>query len=181
MGVRWLLAVAACSGLAWADTVSGACNQELLHKLLDRGFSNEEILQMCGHPVEVPHTPSRPPDRPPPDAGQSQESNKEGLYTPSRPPDRPPPDPRESQERKKGAKMIIRFEEDFEKYIKEHQKNDPDGTRKFTKRYIDKQIKCISISGNILDDFSEELNKESCTEVHNSKKCVFINVQKEVL
>ena len=52
MRARWLLAVAACSGLAWVGMVSGACNQELLHKLLDRGFSNEEILHMCGHPPE---------------------------------------------------------------------------------------------------------------------------------
>ena len=69
--------MAACSGLAWAGMVYGACNQELLHKLLDRGFSNDEILQMCGHPVEVPPTPSRPPDRPPADSRESQESNKE--------------------------------------------------------------------------------------------------------
>ena len=74
MCARWLLAVAACSGLAWAGMVYGACNQELLHKLLDRGFSNDEILQMCGHPVEVPPTPSRPPDRPPAKSRESQES-----------------------------------------------------------------------------------------------------------
>ena len=145
MCARWLLAVAACSGLAWAGMVYGACNQELLHKLLDRGFSNEEILQMCGHPVEVPPTPSRPPDRPPTDA-------------------------RESQQRKKGARIIIRFEEDIENYIKEHQKNDPGGTMKFKKRYINKQINCVSIPGNVLDTFSEELRNEGCSEVHTSKK-----------
>ena len=148
MCARWLLAVAACSGLAWAGMVYGACNQELLHKLLDRGFSNDEILQMCGHPVEVPPTPSRPPDRPPPES-------------------------RESQERKKGARIIIRFEEDIENYIKEHQKNDPGGTMKFKKRYINKQIKCVSIPGSVLDTFSEELKNEGCTEVHNSKKMRF--------
>jgi hypothetical protein len=32
MCARWLLAVAACSGLAWAGLVHGACNQELLQK-----------------------------------------------------------------------------------------------------------------------------------------------------
>ena len=84
MGARWLLAVAAYSGLAWAGIVYGACNQELLQKLLDRGFSNDEILQMCGRPLEVPNTPSRPPDRPPTEL-------------------------RESQERKKGARVIISF------------------------------------------------------------------------
>src|SRR5262245_41221178 len=41
MGARWLLAMAAYSGLAWAGMVYGACNQELLQKLLDRGFSND--------------------------------------------------------------------------------------------------------------------------------------------
>ena len=170
MGARWLLAVAAGCGLAWTGMVYGACNQELLHKLLDRGFSNEEILQMCGHPVEVPHTLSRPPDRPPPDLRESQESNKEGPNTPSRPPDRPPPDARESQERKKGARMIIRFEEDIANYIKEHQKNDPSSTMKFKKRYIEKQTKCVSLPGNVLDTFAEELKNESCAEVHTSKK-----------
>ena len=145
MGARWLLAVAACSGLAWAGMVYGACNQELLHKLLDRGFSNDEILQMCGHPVEVPNTPSRPPDRLPPES-------------------------RESQESKKGARIIIHFEEDIENYIKEHQQHDPGGTMKFKKRYINKQIKCVSMPGNVLDTFSEELKNEGCHEVHNSKK-----------
>ena len=148
MCARWLLAVAACSGLVWAGMVYGACNQELLHKLLDRGFSNEEILQMCGHP-------------------------QEGLTTPSRPPDRPLPESRESQERKQGARMIIRFEDDIANYIKAHQKNDPSGTRKFTKRYIEKQINCISIPGSALDTFSEELKNESCNEVHSSKKMRF--------
>jgi hypothetical protein len=153
--------------------VSGACNPELLHKLLDRGFSNEEILQMCGHPVEVPHTPSRPPDRPPPESRESQESNKEVPTTPSRLPDRPPPESRESQESKKGARVIIRFEEDIAKYIKAHQQNDPGGTMKFKKRYIHKQIKCVSMPGNVLDSFSEELKNEGCSEVHASKKMRF--------
>jgi hypothetical protein len=162
MRARWLWAVAASCGLTWAGMVYGACNQELLHKLLDRGFSNEEILQMCGHPVEVPHTPSRPPDRPPPDVRESQESNKEGPNTPSRPPDRLPPDARESQERKKGARMINRFEEDIENYIKEHQQNDPSGTMKFKKRYIDKQIKCVSTPGSVLDPLAEELKNGYC-------------------
>ena len=173
MGARWLLAVAACSGLAWTGMVYGACNQELLHKLLDRGFSNDEILQMCGHPVEVPPTPSRPPDRPPADSRESQESKKEVLPTPTPPPDRPPTDARESQQRKKGARIIIRFEEDIENYIKEHQKNDPGGTMKFKKRYINKQINCVSIPGNVLDTFSEELRNEGCSEVHTSKKMRF--------
>jgi hypothetical protein len=148
MGARWLLAVAAYSGLAWAGIVYGACNQELLQKLLDRGFSNDEILQMCGRPLEVPNTPSRPPDRPPTEL-------------------------RESQERKKGARVIIRFEEDIENYIKEHQKNDPSGIMKFKKRYIDKQINCISMPRNVLENFSEELKNESCNEVHSSKKMRF--------
>ena len=153
MGARRLLAVAACSGLAWTGMVYGACNQELLQKLLDRGFSNDEILQMCGHPREVPNTPSRPPDRPPTESG-------------------------ESQERKKGARIIIRFEEDIENYIKEHQKNDPSGTMKFKKRYIDKQINCISMSGSALENFSEELKNESCNEVHSSKKMRFYQCTK---
>jgi len=74
--------------------------------------------------------------------------------------------------------MIIRFEEDIEHYIKEHQKNDPGGTRKFKKRYIDKQINCISIPGNVLDNFSEELKSDSCTEVHASKKMCFYQCAK---
>src|SRR5215470_8875134 len=117
MRARWLLAVAACSGLAWAGMAYGACNAELLHKLLDRGFSNEEILQLCGHPVDVPPTPSRLPERPPADARESQESKKEVPNTPSRPPDSPPPASRESQERKKGARMVIYFEDDIATYI----------------------------------------------------------------
>jgi hypothetical protein len=173
MCARWLLAVAACSGLVWAGMVYGACNQELLHKLLDRGFSNEEILQMCGHPQEGLTTPSRPPDRPLPESRESQESKKEVPNTPNRPPDRPLPESRESQERKQGARMIIRFEDDIANYIKAHQKNDPSGTRKFTKRYIEKQINCISIPGSALDTFSEELKNESCNEVHSSKKMRF--------
>jgi len=153
MRARLLLAVAACSGLAWAGMVYGACNQELLHKLLDRGFSNEEILQMCGHPVDVPHTPSRLPDRPSPAS-------------------------RESQESKKGARMIIRFEDDIANYIKEHQQNDPGGTMKFKKRYIEKQINCISMPGSALDTFSEELKNESCNEMHSSKKMRFYQCTK---
>ena len=66
--------------------------------------------------------------------------------------------------------MIIRFEEDIANYIKEHQKNDPSSTMKFKKRYIDKQIKCVSLPGNVLDTFAEELKNESCTEVHTGKK-----------
>jgi hypothetical protein len=124
-----------------------------LQKLLDRGFSNDEILQMCGHPLEVPNTPSRPPDKPP---------------TASR----------ESQERKRGARIIIRFEEDIENYIKEHHKNDPSGTMKFKKRYIDKQINCISIPRSVLDTFSEELKNESCNEVYSSKKMQFYQCTK---
>jgi hypothetical protein len=145
MGARWLLAVAVCSGLALAGVVYGACNQELLHKLLDRGFSNEEILQMCGHPQEGPTTPNPPPDRPPPEAKESPES-------------------------KKGARMIIRFEDDIANYIKEHQQNDPGGAMKFKKRYIGKQINCISMPRSALDTFSEELKNESCNEMHSSKK-----------
>jgi hypothetical protein len=178
MGARRLLAVAACSGLAWTGMVYGACNQELLQKLLDRGFSNDEILQMCGHPREVPNTPSRPPDRPPTESGESQERKKEVPNTPSRPPDRSPIESRESQERKKGARIIIRFEEDIENYIKEHQKNDPSGTMKFKKRYIDKQINCISMSGSALENFSGELKNESCNEVHSSKKMRFYQCTK---
>jgi len=178
MGARWLLAVAAGYGLAWAGMVYGACNQELLHKLLDRGFSNNEILQLCGAPIEVPNTPSRPPDRPPPEAKESQESNKEVPNTPSRLPDRPPPEAKESQESKKGARIIVRFEEDLANYIKKHQQNDPHGTMKFKKRYIDKQIKCISIPGSIFDTFSEELKKESCNEVHSSKNMRFYQCTK---
>jgi hypothetical protein len=154
MRARWLWAVAASCGLTWAGMVYGACNQELLHKLLDRGFSHEEILHMCGHPQEGPTTPNPPPDRPPPEA-------------------------RESPESKKGARMIIRFEEDIEHYIKEHQKNDPSGTRKFTKRYIDKQINCVSTPGSVLDTFSEELKSEGCTEVHTSKKMRFYQCTKD--
>ena len=178
MGVRWLLIVTTCSGLAWAGLVYGACNQELLHKLLDRGFSNEEILQMCGHPVDVPHTPSRLPDRPPADSRESQESKKAVPNTPSRPPDRPSPASRESQESKKGARMIIRFEDDIANYIKEHQQNDPGGTMKFKKRYIEKQINCISMPGSALDTFSEELKNESCNEMHSSKKMRFYQCTK---
>ena len=153
MGARWLLAMAACSGLAWAGMVYGACNQELLQKLLDRGFSNDEILQMCGHPQEVPNTPSRPPDRLPIES-------------------------RESQERKKGARIIIRFEEDIDNYIKEHQKKDPSGTMKFKRRYIDKQINCVSMPESALENFSEELKNESCNEVHGSKKMRFYQCTK---
>jgi len=178
MGTRWLLAVAAGCGLSWAGMVYGACNQELLHKLLDRGFSNEEILQMCGHPVDVPHTPSRLPDRPPADSRESQESKKAVPNTPSRPPDRPSPASRESQESKKGARMIIRFEDDIANYIKEHQQNDPGGTMKFKKRYIEKQINCISMPGSTLDTFSEELKNESCNEMHSSKKMRFYQCTK---
>ena len=150
MRARWLLAVAAYSGLAWAGMVYGACNPELLHKLLDRGFSNEEILQMCGHPQEGPTTPHPPPDRSPPAS-------------------------RESPVSKKGARMIVRFEDDIANYIKEHQQKDPSGTRKFKKKYIEKQINCISMPGSALETLSEELKNDSCHEVHSSKKCVFIN------
>src|SRR5262249_17774028 len=170
MGARWLLAVAAGYGLAWAGMVYGACDQGLLHKLLDRGFSNDEILQLCGPPIETPHTTSRAPERPPPEAKEAQESHKEVPHTPSRPPDRPPPEVKEAQESKKGARIIIRFEEDLANYIKEHQQNDPDGTMRFKKRYIDKQINCISTPLSILDTFSEELKRERCYEVHSSKK-----------
>ena len=120
MRARWLRAVTAGCGLAWAGIVYGACNPELLHKLLDRGFSKEEILQLCGHPLEGPPTPSRPPDKPPPEA-------------------------KEARERTKGARMIIRFEDDIANYIKEHQQNDPSGTKKFKKLYIEKQINCVSM------------------------------------
>jgi len=178
MGARWRLAVAACCGLAWAGMVYGACNPELLHKLLDRGFSNEEILQMCGHPPEGPTTPSNPLDRSSPEAKESLESKKEGLTTPSRPPDRPPPASRESQERKKGARMIIRFEDDIAHYIKEHQQNDPSGTRKFKKKYIEKQINCISMPGSALDTLSEALKNDGCYEVHSSKKMRFYQCTK---
>jgi len=153
MGARWLLAVAAGYGLAWGGMVYGACNQELLHKLLDRGFSNNEILQLCGAPIEGPNTPSRPPDRPPPEAKESQESNK-------------------------GARIIVRFEEDLATYIKKHQQNDPHGTMKFKKRYIDKQINCVSMPESILDTFSEELKKENCNEVHSSKNMRFYQCMK---
>src|SRR5262249_41756705 len=169
MRARWLLAVAACSGLAWAGMAYGACNAELLHKLLDRGFSNEEILQMCGHPVDVPPTPSRLPERPPPATPESPESKKAVPPTPNRPPDSPPPESRESQESKKGARMIIRFEDDIATYIKEHQQHDPGGTMKFKKRYIAKQINCIAMAGSALDTFAEELKTESCNEMHSSK------------
>ena len=178
MGARWLLAVAAGYGLAWGGMVYGACNQELLHKLLDRGFSNNEILQLCGAPIEVPNTPSRPPDSPPPEAKESQESNKEVWNTPSRLPDSPPPEAKESQESKKGARIIVRFEEDLATYIKKHQQNDPHGTMKFKKRYIDKQINCVSMPESILDTFSEELKKESCNEVHSSKNMRFYQCMK---
>jgi hypothetical protein len=170
MGVRWLLTVTMCSGLAWAGLVYGACNQDLLHKLLDRGFSNEEILQMCGHPLETPPTPSRPPDRQPPESKGPQESKKEVSPTPSRPPERPLTESRKSQASKTGARMIIRFEDDIAKYIQEHQQHDPDGALKFKKRYIAKQINCIAMSGSALDTFAEELKNESCNEVHSSKK-----------
>jgi hypothetical protein len=153
MGARWLWAVAAGCGLTWAGMVYGACNPELLHKLLDRGFSNEEILQLCGHPQEGPTTPSRPPDRPPTVSQESQES-------------------------KQGARIIIRFEDDIANYIKAHQKNDPRGTRKFKKKYIEKQINCISMPGSALDTFSEELKNESCNEVHSSKKMRFYQCTK---
>lgn len=170
MRARWLLAVAACSGLAWAGMAAGACNPELLHKLLDRGFSKEEILQLCGHPLEGPPTPSRPPDKPPPEAQEAQESKPEVPNTPSRPPDRPPRASQESQESKQGARIIIRFEDDIAHYIKAHQQNDPRGTRKFKQRYIEQQIHCISMPGSTLDTSSEELKSEGCTEVHTSKK-----------
>jgi hypothetical protein len=173
MCARWLLAVAACSGLAWAGMVYGACNQELLHKLLDRGFSKEEILQLCGHSQEGPTPPSRPPDSPPPEARDAQERKPEVPNTPSRPPDRPPPASKESQESKKGARMIIRFEDDIATYIKAHQQNDPGGTMKFKKQYIAKQIHCIAMPGSALDTFAEELKNESCNEVHSSKKMRF--------
>jgi hypothetical protein len=133
---------------------------------------------MCGHPVEVPHTPSRPPDQPPPEAKESPESKKEGPHTPSRPPDRPPPASRESQESKKGARMIIRFEDDIAHYIKDHQQKDPSGTRKFKKKYIEKQINCISMPGSALDTLSEELKNDSCHEVHSSKKMRFYQCTK---
>jgi hypothetical protein len=181
MGARWLLAVTACGGLAWAGMVSGACNQELLQKLLDRGFSNEEMLQLCGHPVEGPPTPSRPPDRPPtvPRASQDTPSRppdrpptvpRESQPTPSRPPDKPPTTPRMSQESKNGARILIRFEDDIAQYIKAHQQNDPDGTRKFTKAYIEKQMQCIAMAGSIVDTFAAELTQEGCQAIHHGKK-----------
>jgi hypothetical protein len=163
MGARWLLAVAACGELAWAGMVSGACNPELLHKLRDRGFSNEEMLQLCGPPVEGPPTPSRPPDSPPPVPRASQD-------TPSRLPDKPPPVPRVSQERTNGARMLIRFEDDLAQYIKAHQQHDPGGTRKFTKDYIEKQMQCIAMAGSIVDTFAADLQQEGCQERHHSKK-----------
>src|SRR5262245_23852401 len=118
MGMRWLLAWTVGCGLAWAGLVSGACHPELLQKLLDRGFTNEEILQLCGHPVEGPPMPSRPPDSPPPAPRASQDP-------PSRPPDSPSAASRASQERTNGARMVIRFEDDFARYIQAHQTKDP--------------------------------------------------------
>ena len=181
MGARWLLAVAACCELAWAGMVSGACNPELLHKLLDRGFSNEEILQLCGHPAEGPPTPSRPPDSPPPVPRASQDPPsrppdssptvpRESHDTPSRPPDKPPPAPRVSHERTNGARMLIRFEDDLAQYITAHQQRDPGGTRKFTKDYIAQQMQCIAMPGSSVDTFAADLKQEGCQEIHTSKK-----------
>jgi hypothetical protein len=163
MGVRWLLAVTACGGLAWTGMVYGACHPELLQKLLDRGFSNEEMLQLCGHPVEGPPTPSRPPDRPPPVPRESHD-------TPSRPPDRPSAASRASQERKNGARILIRFEDDLVQYVKAHQQNDPDGTRQFIKGYIAQQMQCVPMAGSLADTFAADLKHEGCQEIHTSKK-----------
>jgi hypothetical protein len=44
---------------------------------------------------------------------------------------------------------------------------------KFKKRYIHKQINCVSIPRNVLVIFSEELKNEGCAEVHTSKKMRF--------
>ena len=44
---------------------------------------------------------------------------------------------------------------------------------KFKKRYIDKQINCISMPESALETFSEELKNESCNEVYSSKKMRF--------
>ena len=66
--------------------------------------------------------------------------------------------------------MMIRFEDDIANYIKEHQQNDPSGTKKFKKKYIEKQINCISMPGSALDTFAEELKNDSCQEMHSSKK-----------
>src|SRR5262249_5425215 len=109
---------------------------------------------------------------------ESPESKKEGPNTPSRPPDGPPPASRESSESKKGARIMIRFEDDIANYIKEHQQNDPSGTREFKKKYIEKQINCISMPGSALDTFAEELKNESCNEVHSSKKMRFYQCTK---
>jgi hypothetical protein len=108
---------------------------------------------MCGHPQEGPTTPHPPPDRSPPAS-------------------------RESPESKKGARMIVRFEDDIANYIKEHQQKDPSGTRKFKKTYIEKQINCISMPGSALETLSEALKNDSCHEVHSSKKMRFYQCTK---
>src|SRR5262252_10805891 len=67
MHVGWLLAVIACGELAWAGIAYGVCDQEILQKLLDRGFSKDEILRMCGQ------AGGQPPVAP----NESRESNKD--------------------------------------------------------------------------------------------------------
>ena len=180
MGARWLLAVTACSGLAWAGMVSGACNPELLHKLLDRGFSNEEMLQLCGPPVEGPPTPRRPPDSPPtaPRASQDSPSRppdslppvpRASQDPPSRPPDSPPTAPKASHASKNAAKMLIRFEDDLAQYITARQQHDPEGTRQFTQGYIAQQMQCVSLAGSLVDPLAAELKQAGCQERHTSK------------
>jgi tetratricopeptide (TPR) repeat protein len=44
-------------GLAGAGVAYGACDQGLLTKLLDRGFSNADILRLCGQTTERPGPP----------------------------------------------------------------------------------------------------------------------------
>src|SRR4030095_1701607 len=108
----------------------------------------------------------RPPDRPPPELKESQESKQEVPPTPSRPLDKSSPASRESPESPKGARMIVRFEDDIANYIKAHQQKNPGRTRKFKKKYIEKQINCIPMPLEALDTFAEELKNDSCHEVH---------------
>jgi hypothetical protein len=47
-------------GLAGADVAYGACDQAMLQRLLDQGFSRDEILRLCG-PAGEPQLPATPP------------------------------------------------------------------------------------------------------------------------
>jgi hypothetical protein len=44
----------------WSGLAYGACDDALLHKLLDKGFSKAEIMQLCGSAQPTPASPEPP-------------------------------------------------------------------------------------------------------------------------